>query len=94
MSSGAYLRLVITKSTYNEFFLTNHIKTSSVSEIVNDIVTKFDVFSTEDTVRTTEETEKLGVDVLLLNIIVDTSNNVVTTGSLTSREYNTKLDIC
>jgi len=64
--------------------LTNHIKTSSVSEIINDIITEFNIFTTIDTVRTTEETKKLGVDVLSLDVIIHTGNDIMTTWGLTS----------
>src|SRR5687768_5936214 len=65
---------------------TNHVEASSVSEIVYGFVSKLNVVSAVNPVRSIQESEELGVYVLSFYIIIDTYNDIMAAWGLASRK--------
>lgn len=68
---------------------TNHIKSTSIFEITDLFLSNLHVLSCKNTLWTIQESEKLWVSMSSLYIVIDTNDNIVSTGCLTSRQYTT-----
>ena len=73
--------------------ITNNIKSTSVSVVINDIISQLDIFSIVHACWSAQEPKKLTALMFLFDIVVNSSNDIMTTGSLTSRQYDTYLFI-
>ena len=63
---------------------TNHVKSTTIFEVFDRIVSELDVFSIVDTSRSSQESEELTMLMFFLDIVVNTNDHIVTTGSLSS----------
>lgn len=69
----------------------DHIKTAGVAIFVNDAVGQFDVLMVYQAAGTHQEAVKLVGGILLFKLIVETADNVVAAGSLTTGKNDTDI---